>query len=245
MNSRLVVTGDVSMNSRLFLATNSLYVNGSIFTGGSSSTFTTDVSINNRLFVGSDISMNGNLYVGNIITCNELIINSTDSTASGFVFADIITASGGLISSSDVTLNQRLFVSGALVTQGLVYEAINTATQTTANVPAFSFGTGGVWTLGTTLTANATLTVTNIPTDTTKSYTFSVVSYFANAATRYYISSVVFTNTDNGSILTGAPLFNGGTPTLTGTTPCVIIQQFTVVSVGGNRRVISSVSSCS
>ena len=197
--------------------------------------------MNQRLFVGSDISTNGNLY-SNVITCNELIINNDTA---GFLFADLLTASGGLISNSDVTLNQRLFVSSALVTQGLVYETINTTTQsgTSPYNPSFSYGTGGVWTLATSPNGgNITLTVTNIPTDTTKSYTFSVVSY--QATTRYYINSVVFTDTASASILSGAPLFNGGTPSLTGSTACVIIQQFTIISVGGARRVISSVSSC-
>ena len=38
------------------------------------------------------------------------------------------------------------------------------------------------------------------------------------------------------------PLYNGGTPALTGTTPCLILQQFTVFSVGTSRYIGTSIS---
>jgi predicted acyltransferase (DUF342 family) len=70
---------------------------------------TKDVSMNTRLFVGSDASVNGNLSA-NVITCNELIVTNSDSNG-GFTFFDIVTASG-FISTNDVSLNTRLFVGG-------------------------------------------------------------------------------------------------------------------------------------
>ena len=87
--------------------------------------------------------------------------------------------------------------------------------------------------------------MTNIPTDVTKTYTFSV-AYYQTGSNRFYISSCTFTDTSSGSILSGAPLFNGGTPSLTGSTACLIIQQFTVLgssgTFGGGRKVVSTVS---
>jgi hypothetical protein len=61
-NSRLLVGTDASVNGRLFLNSNSLFVNGALFTGGSNN-FAADVSMNSRLYVGSDISGSGNLFV--------------------------------------------------------------------------------------------------------------------------------------------------------------------------------------
>ena len=140
-----------------------------------------------------------------------------------------------------------MLIPNVLTTQGLVYETVNTCGQTT-NALSFSYATGGIFAVGTTITANATLAVTNIPTDTTKSYTFSVV--YQQPTTRFYISTVKFQDTASAYIIGSAgtfvaPLFNGGTPSLTGSTNCIIVQQFTIVSVGGTRYVTSSVSCCS
>ena len=147
------------------------------------------------------------------------------------------------------TFNADVNFTGIVATQGLVYETVNTATQTSINAPTLSYGVGGDFVLGTMITANATLGVSNIPNDLSKSYTFSV-SYF-QASTRYYIATVQIQDTtgayitNSGSAGFVAPLWNGGTPSLTGTTNCVIIQTFTIISVGGSRRVISSISCCS
>ena len=66
----------------------------------------------------------------------------------------------------------------------------------------------------------------------------------------FYISQVKVQDTASAYILGSsgafaAPLFNGGTPSLTGTTACVIVQQFTVFSMNGSRYVMSSISACS
>jgi predicted acyltransferase (DUF342 family) len=62
LNSRLNVGSDASFNGRLYLNSNSLFVNGVLFTGGSNN-FTADVSMNSRLYVGSDVSLGGRIYV--------------------------------------------------------------------------------------------------------------------------------------------------------------------------------------
>ena len=147
------------------------------------------------------------------------------------------------------TFNADVNFTGIVATQGLVYETVNTATQTSTNAPTLSYGVGGDFVLGTMITANATLGVSNIPNDLSKSYTFSVT--YQQSSTRIYIATVQIQDTtgayitNSGSAGFVAPLWNGGTPSLTGTTNCVIIQTFTIISVGGSRRVISSVSCCS
>lgn len=147
------------------------------------------------------------------------------------------------------TFNMDLNCQGVLTTKGLMYETVKTAIQTSTNAPTLSYALGGDFTLATMITANATLAVSGIPVDTTKSYTFTIS--YQQSSTRYYIATVQIQDTVGGYITNGgsagfvAPLWNGGTPSLTGSTNCVIIQSFTVISVGGSRRVVSSVSCCS
>ena len=146
-----------------------------------------------------------------------------------------------------VNVNSDVIFASTLTTQGLVYEVVGTAGQT-SNALTLNYLLSGLVTVGTMITANATLAVTNIPTDTTKSYTFSVA--YQQTTTRYYINTVQFQDTtgayitNNGSSGFVQPLYNGGTPALTGSSNCIIIQQFTVISVAGSRRVLSSVSCC-
>ena len=147
------------------------------------------------------------------------------------------------------TINTDIIFNGKIVTQGLVFETVRTANQSSTNNPTISYGLGGDFVLGTMITGTGTLAVTGIPTDQSKSYTFTV-SYQQNS-TRYYIATVQIQDsvgnyiTNGGSAGFVAPLWNGGTPSLSGSTNCVILQSFTVISVGGSRRVVSSISCCS
>ena len=174
---------------------------------------------------------------------------TNNATIGGTLNVTGATTLSSLTVTGTETDNGILTCSSALITQGLMYEAIGVASQTSVNIPSFSYGGGGLFYLGSTISAQSTLTVTNIPTDFSKTYTFNVAYYFPNTSARFYINSVTFTEVGGASILNGAPLWNGGTPVLTtGTTPCMIIQQFTILgnstTFGGSRRVISSVSCC-
>ena len=130
---KLAVDGDATLNGKLYLKSNSLYVGGTLFTGGSSN-FTTDVSVNQRLFVLQDTSLNGNLYVankstfngdisanGNVVIYGNLtvqqqrnasIINTTINNYQ-LVVTDDISLNGRLFVSSDVSLGGKLYVTGA------------------------------------------------------------------------------------------------------------------------------------
>ena len=146
------------------------------------------------------------------------------------------------------TITENVYIPNTLTTQGLVYEVVGTAGQT-SNALTLNYSLSGLVNVGTMITLNATLAVTNIPTDTTKSYTFSVA--YQQTATRFYIATVQFQDTGSAYITNGgssgfvSPLFNGGAPALTGINNCIIIQQFTIISVAGSRRIISSISCCS
>jgi hypothetical protein len=105
LNSRLYVSGDASFNSRIYLPENSLYVGGSLFTGTSSSAFTTDISTDSRLFVGADASFGGKLFVAGDTSMNG------DLTLGGNLTAKNITFSSNSILDSALSNNIALLNS--------------------------------------------------------------------------------------------------------------------------------------
>lgn len=98
---------------------------------------------------------------------------------------------------------------------------------------------------------NFSIIITNIPTDTTKSYSITLIYY--QPINTFYCNSIRCTDTSNTYILGtsttfGTPLFNGGYPALNNA-PNLIMQQFSIVSLytsGSNgittRYISSSVS---
>ena len=107
-NAGVTVTGDASFNSRIYLSENSLYVGGSLFTGGSSSSssaFTTDISTDSRLFVGSDASFSGKLFVVGDTSMNG------DLTLGGNLTVKNVTFSSNSILDSALSNNIALLNS--------------------------------------------------------------------------------------------------------------------------------------
>ena len=177
---------------------------------------------------GTAIAVTNNMTVGGTL-------GVTGALTSGAHTASTLTSTGILTCSS------------ALVTQGLVYETTTTVGGT-ANTYTLSYSSNGVFYIPVSIaiTANSTLVITNIPTTTTQSFTFTVGYY--QASTRFYINSIRVSDTTGTTYLVGSsstfatPWYNGGTPALTGTSNCLILQQFTVFSVGTTRYVGTSIS---
>jgi predicted acyltransferase (DUF342 family) len=103
--TKLIVSGDISLNGDLYI-NDSLYVNrdssfnGKVYVNNTAS-YNSDVTMNNRLFLANDASFSSNVYVNNkLITNNDLSIN-----------ANIIN-SGKIITAGDISANSRLFISG-------------------------------------------------------------------------------------------------------------------------------------
>ena len=181
---------------------------------------------------------------------NTLVGAQTNVASDSYNNSTCIGYGSNITASNQITLGtvtETVLIPNSITTQGLVYEVINTATGTTTAF-TLNYATGGNFVLSS-ITGTATLGVTNLPISTSSAYTFSV-SYF-QASTRNYISTVQFQDTgsayitNSGSAGFVAPLWNGGTISLSGTSNCVIIQTFTILSVGGSRRVTSSLSCCS
>jgi len=78
---------------------------------------TVDVSINNRLFVGSDTSMNGNLSIANDLTIGGNLYVKTYNSRNmitelsyQLIIAEDISVNGRLFLSNDASINNRLFI---------------------------------------------------------------------------------------------------------------------------------------
>jgi hypothetical protein len=112
--NRVVSTGDISANSRLFLSgdasfggnvyvSNDLSMNGRLLVS-KSAYFAGDVSLNNRLSVGGDVSFNGNLAIQ-----NQLQVNSN------------------AVFGTDVSMNNNVDISGAIIAHNNmnIYGVIN------------------------------------------------------------------------------------------------------------------------
>jgi hypothetical protein len=240
LNNRLFVGGDVSLNSRLFLNSNSLYVNGSLFTGGGggSNTFTADVSMNNRLFVGFDASINGNLYA-NIVTCNELLIVNTD-LCGGYLFSDVITASAGFISVSDASFNSRLSVGGDVSLNGNLfinnYAKFNRITENIANATfgstitlAYS-SSASLYYVTPTSATNFTVNFTGLPTDPNQ--TFVCTLLINTGSTNRCYGNVVQIGGIGKTLLC-----NGGIANVSLGSCTFVSQSFVFVNAGGSAPV--------
>ena len=180
------------------------------------------------------------LQCTNLATVNSLTVNTQTTTT------DLVCNNSANIGT--LTVATDAVINGALMTSGLVYENMIPITGGTTNAYTLNYFTGGLFYIPSNInpTANSTLTVTSIPL-MNSCYTFTVISY--QASTRFFINQVKIQDKNNAYILGSSggfatPLFNGGVPVLSGTTPGIIIQQFTIVSFGATRYVTSSVSAC-
>jgi predicted acyltransferase (DUF342 family) len=105
--------GDASFNGNVNV--NSLFINGISYsqTISNINNFVADVSINNRLFVGSDASLNARLTVlGDVSFNNRLFVGSDASLNARLAVLGDVSFNNRLFIGSDVSLNARLAVLG-------------------------------------------------------------------------------------------------------------------------------------
>jgi hypothetical protein len=117
MNSRLFITGDVSMGSRLFVLNDSSFI-GNMFVGGRSIK-QGDVSMNSRLFINGDVSMNSRLFItGDVSMGSRLFINGDVSLNSRLFITGDVSMNKRLFVSGDTSLNSNFYAYGYSVFQG-------------------------------------------------------------------------------------------------------------------------------
>ncbi len=153
------------------------------------------------------------------------------------------------------TLSTTLAVTGTTTLTGplicnQIYENTTAITGTTTPFTCnMALGSSFYIPTDYTFASNFQIIITNVPTDTTKTYTISVV--YRQPTTLFYINTARVSDTATtyllGTVSTfSAPLFNGGVPTLANT-PNLIIQSFSIISTATSsstftRYVTSSVN---
>jgi cytoskeletal protein CcmA (bactofilin family) len=128
-NSNLFVAGDVSFNGNLIANYPDSTIPPSAIIGGvSTGIFINDISASKRMFVAGDVSLNSKLFVAGDVSFNgNLRANYPDSTippsaiiggVSTGIFINDISASKRMFVAGDVSLNSRLFVAGDISLNG-------------------------------------------------------------------------------------------------------------------------------
>ena len=120
-----------------------------------------------------------------------------------------------------------------------IYENCSVVSANTTTTPWFpytlDYTKGSIFYIPSdyTTASNFNIIITNIPTDTSKVYTLSLVYY--QPSNKFYCNGVRCIDAASSYILGtsstfGTPFFNGGTPTLANA-PNLIIQQFSIISI--------------
>jgi hypothetical protein len=236
INGNTVITGNTTISKQLILTNNQ--------------TSTNNIQLNqNVLYLGAlgdsshTISYNGAINGPSIQGWNGVYLGSTQSATN-----NILKVYGGNGPSTNmVTVNGGFTVTGASTLTGSlicnqVYES-TTATTGTTSPFTVDMATGSTFYIPTdyTFASNFQLIITNVPTDTSKTYTISVI--YRQPTTLFYISTARVSDTATTYILGtsstfSAPSFNGGVPTLANT-PNLIVQSFSIISTATSSSTFS------
>jgi hypothetical protein len=144
---------------------------------------------------------------------------------------------------------QDITISGNLVLESGQIEESCLAISGTISPFICNYAVGNVFYIPTTYepTANYNIIIQNIPTDTTKTYFVTIINRQATGT--FYGNGVRVSDTSSSYTFSGAsgtnssstyciPYQNGGVPTIV-TTPNIIVQQFSIVSVANSSSVFT------
>jgi predicted acyltransferase (DUF342 family)/uncharacterized membrane protein YeaQ/YmgE (transglycosylase-associated protein family) len=149
INNQLFVGSDVSMATRVFIGgdlsvNGNVNINGNVTVPtpistdnsqkvattayvktalsavtGASASFSGDISINNRLFVGSDVSMSGKLFVVNDVSLNkQLNVGSDVNLGARVIISKDVSMNARLFVGSNVYMNSNLYAYNAIISNG-------------------------------------------------------------------------------------------------------------------------------
>ena len=143
LGSRLFVSGDVSLNGLVSVPTQvasdnstkvatTQYVTTALSAfSGAYATFRGDVSINNRLFVGSDVSLGGNLFVNSALN----FIKGTTTGSPTTYSPNSTNATSNSWTASGITWTSNQSAIGANASYFTGYNAFNPNFSTGINPP--------------------------------------------------------------------------------------------------------------
>ena len=238
------LSSSISTNTTFNVTTSTAYsYYRLIFTGLSNTSTYFGASLGELSFNGTLTNAPTSMSAVNNIVSNGTI-NGTNMNALGTLNA------GNLIVSNQATVN------GLLQTQGMVVEQLNPITVVSTNTFSVNFSAGGIYfiPLVNSPTANMSLTITNIPSMNASIASETITVAYYQTTSRYYINQVKMTDTLGNYFIGsagayGTPLYNGGVPSLTAGTPCLILQQFTHMpfwaSPTTTRYITTSINCCS
>ena len=263
---------DVSFGSRVFLNTGALYVGGSAFTGASSS-FTTDVSMNARFFVGGDASMNSRLFVGgdasitaNLITGGRtiqvgdvsintrLFVGGDTSLAANLavggrtIYVGDVSMNSRLFVGGDVSMNSQLFVSGdaSMNSRLFVGQALyaNNLSERIATASSTTFD----YTTGSIFyiasPSSSNFTANFINIPSTLNQTFVVTLVILASTNKVFGNAITVSNTSSVNGSTSTLYFNGGVNAVSVSNASLIIQSFAIMNINSVATyVVSNVAS--
>jgi hypothetical protein len=195
------------------------------------------------------------------------VINKTTSNTSQITASSITgtTFSASNLSSNNITASNitgnlsATTISGTTITAGTLYVLtpiwlknvyeMTTYVSTNSTVSPWGpftadYAYGSIFYIPSDYvqSANFQVVIKNIPTDTTKTYTLTLVYY--QPTVLFYASTARVSDTTGSNFLLGtyntyaAPLWNGGTPVVS-SAPNLIMQQFSVISIPTSASVYS------
>ena len=187
---------------------------------------------NENVCIGRNANINGS-YNGSVC-----IGKNSTITASNQIVLGTNTETVRILGKLDVT---GLSTLGTLVCNQ-IYETTQATTGTTSPFTC-DMGLGSTFYIPTdyTFASNFQIIITNVPTDTTKTYTISVI--YRQPTTLFYSSTARVSDTASTYLLGtastySAPLFNGGVPVLANS-PNLIIQSFSILSLATSTNTFS------
>ena len=223
----LAITGQSSLAgvSTTNLSATTLGVSGQSSLAGvsttnlSATTLVVSGQTNVSALSASSITVSGSsTYAG--INCYSLNISTATTTSSLNVLNAITT------SSLDV---------GSSLTVSKIFEKTNIVDATSLLLD-MNLGSSFILPLSFLPTANYSISIVNVPLDTNKVFTITLIT--RQATTSFYASTLKVSNVSNQFILgssstVGSAIFNGGPPTFS-TSPCLITQCFNIISIPDN-----------
>ena len=196
---------------------------------------------------------------GNLDVSGSAIVKGGISVGGFSNFTNGLQA-GGSCSVNSLNVNGGLFVNSSSVFQNVdingnftvskIFEKTNIVDATSLLLD-MNLGSSFILPLSFLPTANYSISIVNVPLDTNKTFTITLIT--RQATTSFYASTLKVSNVSNQFILgssstVGSAIFNGGPPTFS-TSPCLITQCFNIISIPDNsslgtysRFVVSSVN---
>ena len=211
LNKNVYITGDLSLSGNLNMTyqANTIPSEAIVNLPGRNGIFMSDISMNYRLFVAGDVSLNSNFYVEKLSTFQGAAGFLSDASFTRNINVLGNTTLNKLIVSTDTSLNGNLSVGGKIYCASSIYENGNLLSGTYAPIqsPTFfgtaTFGkiiTTDVFTARTDTNLQGKLTVSNDTTINSNLYVGGSISEQGTTLALKYatLANPTFTGTVSG-----------------------------------------------